>query len=96
MEKIADILTNIFLAVIIVLAIAITIYVFGQIIPIFAHHPSTDYRAIAFQQNELIIAYEEKTEELATVITTAFPAYQSDYSTIDSLSLILDSLYTTH
>ena len=58
------------------------------------HHPATDYRAIAFQQNELIIAYEEKTEELATVITTAFPAYQSDYSVIDSLSLILDSLYT--
>ena len=57
--------------------------------------PTTDYRAIAFQQNELIIAYEEKTEELATVITTAFPAYQSDYSAIDSLSLILDSLYTT-
>lgn len=96
MEKIADILTNIFLAVIIVLAIAITIYVFGQITPLFAHHPSTDYRAIAFQQNELIIAQEETIEELATVIQTTLPAYRPDYSTIDSLSLILDSLYTTH
>ena len=96
MEKIADILTNIFLAVIIVLAIAITIYVFGQITPLFAHHPSTDYRAIAFKQNELIIAQEETIEELATVIQTTLPAYRPDYSTIDSLSLILDSLYTTH
>ena len=56
--------------------------------------PTTDYRAIAFQQNELIIAYEEKTEELATVITTALPAYRTDYSTIDSLNYVLDSLYT--
>jgi hypothetical protein len=54
---------------------------------------STDYRTIAFQQNELIIAYEEKVEEHATVIQTAFPAYKSDYSDIDSLSCILDSLY---
>ena len=54
---------------------------------------STDYRTIAFQQNELIIAYEEKVEELATVIQTAIPAYRSDYSDIDSLSCILDSLY---
>lgn len=56
--------------------------------------PRIDYREIVFQQNELIIAYEEKVEELATVITTAFPAYKSDYSDIDSLNCILDSLYT--
>lgn len=56
----------------------------------------TDYRSIAFEQNELIIAYEEKVEELATVIMTAFPAYKSDYSEIDSISCILDSLYTNH
>lgn len=55
---------------------------------------NTDYREIAFQQNELIIAYEEKTEELASVIQAAFPAYRSDFSDIDSLSCILDSLYT--
>ena len=95
MEKIEDILSNIFLAVFIVLGIAITIYIFGQITPLFAHHPSTDYRAIAFKQNELIIAQEETIEELATVIQTTLPAYHPDYSTIDSLSLILDSLYTT-
>ena len=94
MEKIADVLSNIFLAVIIVLGIAITIYVFGQITPLFAHHPSTDYRAIAFKQNELIIAQEETIEELATVIQTTLPAYRPDYSTIDSLNYILDSLYT--
>ena len=94
MEKIADILTNIFLAVIIVLGIAITIYVFGQITPLFAHHPATDYRAIAFKQNELIIAQEETIEELATVIQTTLPAYRPDYSAIDSLNYILDSLYT--
>ena len=52
-----------------------------------------DYRAIAFQQNELIIAYEEKVEELATVIAFTLPAYSSYYSDIDSLSDILDSLY---
>ena len=55
---------------------------------------NTDYREIAFQQNELIIAYEEKTEELASVIQAAFPAYRSDFSDIDSLNCILDSLYT--
>ena len=94
MEKIADVLTNIFLAVIIVLGIAITIYVFGQITPLFAHHPSTDYRTIAFTQNELILTQEETIEELATVIQTTLPAYRPDYSTIDSLNYILDSLYT--
>lgn len=52
-----------------------------------------DYRAIAFQQNELIIAYEEKVEELATVIALTSPAYSSDYSDIDSLNSIIDSLY---
>lgn len=52
-----------------------------------------DYKAIAFQQNELIIAYEEKVEELATVIAFTLPAYSSNYSDIDSLSNILDSLY---
>lgn len=52
-----------------------------------------DYRAIAFQQNELIIAYEEKVEELATVIALTSPAYNTDYSDIDSLNNILDSLY---
>ena len=54
-----------------------------------------DYRQIAFTQNELILTQEETIEELATVIQTTLHAYQSDYSTIDSLSLILDSLYTT-
>lgn len=52
-----------------------------------------DYKAIAFQQNELIIAYEEKVEELATVVAFTLPAYSSNYSDIDSLSNILDSLY---
>ena len=54
----------------------------------------TDYRSIAFTQNELIIAQEETIEELATVIQTTLPAYRPDYSTIDSLNYILDSLYT--
>lgn len=78
------------IAIVIVVNVVIAVIIFGLCRP--KHR--TDYRAIAFQQNELIIAYEEKVEELATVITTAFPAYQSDYSTIDSLSCILDSLYT--
>lgn len=56
---------------------------------------NVDYRAIAFQQNELIIAYEEKVEELATVIAFTSPTYSSDYSDIDSLNNILDSLYVT-
>lgn len=54
----------------------------------------TDYRQIAFTQNELIIAQEETIEELATIIQTTLPAYRPDYSTIDSLNYILDSLYT--
>lgn len=53
-----------------------------------------DYRQIAFTQNELIIAQEETIEELATVIQTTLPAYRTDYSTIDSLNYVLDSLYT--
>jgi len=58
------------------------------------HHASTDYRQIAFTQNELIIAQEETIEELATIIQIALPAYRTDYSTIDSLNYVLDSLYT--
>lgn len=54
---------------------------------------STDYQTIAFKQNELIIAYEEKVEELATVIQIALPAYKMDYGEIDSLNYELDSLY---
>lgn len=54
----------------------------------------TDYRSIAFTQNELIIAQEETIEELATIIQIALPAYRTDYSTIDSLNYVLDSLYT--
>ena len=54
----------------------------------------TDYRQIAFTQNELILTQEETIEELATVIQTTLPAYRTDYSTIDSLNYILDSLYT--
>ena len=53
-----------------------------------------DYRQIAFTQNELILTQEETIEELATVIQTTLPAYRTDYSTIDSLNYILDSLYT--
>ena len=53
-----------------------------------------DYRQVAFTQNELIIAQEETIEELATVIQISLPAYRTDYSTIDSLNYILDSLYT--
>ena len=53
-----------------------------------------DYRQIAFTQNELILTQEETIEELATVIQTTIPAYRTDYSTIDSLNYILDSLYT--
>ena len=53
-----------------------------------------DYRQIAFTQNELILTQEETIEELATVIQTTLPAYRPDYSTIDSLNYILDSLYT--
>ena len=53
-----------------------------------------DYRAIAFAQNELILTQEETIEELATVIQTTLPAYRPDYSAIDSLNYILDSLYT--
>ena len=60
------------------------------------HHPATDYRTIAFTQNELIIAYEEKLEELHSIIQTAFPAYTTDYHDIDSLSNLLDSLYLIH
>ena len=52
-----------------------------------------DYRQIAFTQNELILTQEETIEELATVIQTTLPAYRTDYSTIDSLNYILDSLY---
>ena len=74
---------------IIILALAA---VLGCTVPTTRH---TDYRSIAFTQNELIIAQEETIEELATVIQIALPAYRTDYSTIDSLSLILDSLYTT-
>ena len=58
------------------------------------HHTSTDYRQIAFTQNELILTQEETIEELATVIQTTLPAYRPDYSAIDSLNYILDSLYT--
>lgn len=54
----------------------------------------TDYRQIAFTQNELILTQEETIEELATVIQTTLPAYRPDYSAIDSLNYILDSLYT--
>ena len=53
-----------------------------------------DYRQIAFTQNELILTQEETIEELATVIQTTLPAYRPDYSTIDSLNYVLDSLYT--
>ena len=53
-----------------------------------------DYRAIAFTQNELILSQEEKIEELTTVIQATLPAYRPDYSTIDSLNYILDSIYT--
>lgn len=53
-----------------------------------------DYRRIAFEQNELILLQEEKIEELATVIQTTMPAYRTDYREIDSVNLILDSLYT--
>ena len=53
-----------------------------------------DYRAIAFSQNELILSQEEKIEELTTVIQATLPAYRPDYSTIDSLNYILDSIYT--
>ena len=53
-----------------------------------------DYRQIAFTQNELILTQEETIEELATVIQTTLPAYRPDYSAIDSLNYILDSLYT--
>ena len=53
-----------------------------------------DYRQVAFTQNELIIAQEETIEELATVIQITLPAYRTDYSTIDSLNYVLDSLYT--
>ena len=58
------------------------------------HHPDTEYRQIAFTQNELIIAQEETIEELATIIQISLPAYRPDYSAIDSLNYILDSLYT--
>ena len=54
---------------------------------------STDYREIAFQQNELICVYEEKVEELESLIRAAFPGYMSDDSEIDSLNYVLDSLY---
>ena len=53
-----------------------------------------DYRQIAFTQNELILTQEETIEELTTVIQTTLPAYRPDYSAIDSLNYILDSLYT--
>lgn len=56
--------------------------------------PRVDYRTIAFAQNELILYQEEKIEELATVIQTTMPAYRTDYREIDSVNLILDSLYT--
>lgn len=61
------------------------------------HNPKqtvTDYRQIAIVQNELILLQEEKIEELATVINQTFPAYRTDYSEIDSLNFILDTLYT--
>ena len=79
------------------LAIAVVVVIYVAIASIFAytHHPDTDYRQIAFTQNELIIAQEETIEELATVIQTTLPAYRPDYSAIDSLNYILDSLYTT-
>ena len=57
-------------------------------------HTSPDYRQIAFTQNELILTQEETIEELTTVIQTTLPAYRPDYSAIDSLNYILDSLYT--
>ena len=53
-----------------------------------------DYRQIAFTQNELILTQEETIEELATVIQATLPAYRPDYSAIDSLNYLLDSLYT--
>ena len=56
--------------------------------------PRVDYRTIAFAQNELILYQEEKIEELATVIQAAMPAYEADFHDIDSVNLILDSLYT--
>ena len=56
------------------------------------HH--LDYRQLAIEQNELIIYQEEKIEELATVIQATHPAYRTDYTAIDSLNYILDSLYT--
>ena len=73
---------------IIILALAA---VLGCTVPTTRH---IDYRAIAFAQNELILTQEETIEELATVIQTTLPAYRPDYSTIDSLNYVLDSLYT--
>ena len=78
------------------LVIAVIVVIYNAIASIFAytHHPDTKYRTIAFTQNELIIAQEETIEELATIIQISLPAYRPDYSTIDSLNYILDSLYT--
>lgn len=59
-------------------------------------HITPNYQAIAFTQNELIIAYQEKTEELAMIIHTTLPAYRIDYTAIDSLNATLDTLYLTH
>ena len=87
MKKLESILKVI--AIVMVVIVVIAEIIFGLRRP----KHTTDYRAIAFEQNNLIIAYEEKVEELATVIMTACPSYRSDYSDIDSLSCILDSLY---